>query len=126
MSSPSAGSDPPREVELLEDTVAETNALELDVRREVAKLVVGLHSDPYRGDLMDERPPRILRGCRKVRFDLPGRSGKPRFRLVYRNEPEDGAVARVCVLAIGPRADMVAYARAASRLTERIAREGRS
>lgn len=118
-------SSPDYGFQLLEETVAETNTLDLDVRREVARLVVELHTDPYRGDLMDDRPPKILRGCRKIRFDLPDWNGKPRFRLVYRNEPNDGAVGNLCVIAIGRRADMAVYARAASRLAKRISEEGR-
>lgn len=112
-------------VELLEETLAETNQLDEDVRREVAKLVVELHSNPYRGDLMDDRPPKVLEGCRKIRFDLPDWNDRPRFRLVYRNEPEDGAAGCICVLAIGKRADMIAYVRAAARLKKRISEEGR-
>jgi hypothetical protein len=126
MNSQGEGSSPPHELELLEETIGETNALDPEIRREVAKLVVRLASDPYVGELMDDRPPKILRGCRKIRFDLEDWDEKPRFRIVYRNEPEDGAVGKVCVLAVGQRAEMMAYARAATRLKARIAEEGRS
>jgi hypothetical protein len=57
-----------------------------------------------------------------VPFDEEGWKRKPRFRLVFRNEPDDGAVARVTVLSIGPRADLAAYRAAASR--ERTTRRG--
>lgn len=38
-----------------------------------------------------------------------------RYRFVFRNEPDDGAVARTTVLSIGPREDLAAYRRAATR-----------
>lgn len=34
-----------------------------------------------------------LVNCRRVRFDIRAHNGKPRFRLIYRNEPSDGAPA---------------------------------
>lgn len=111
-------------VRFLPETVEETNRLEEALRRVVAGLVVELHANPHIGELMGDRPPRILKGCRKVRFDLEGRKGKPRFRLVYRNEPTDGAVATICVLAVERRDRMIAYTNAASRLTKRMAEEG--
>lgn len=111
--------------EFLPEVLAEVVDLPPDVRRAVARLVVELHADPYRGDLMDDRPPRVLRGCRKIRFDVPGRTGLPRFRLVYRNEPSGGAVGLMVVLAIGERRNMIAYARAALRLRRRLEQEGR-
>ena len=61
---------------------------------------------------MGDKPPRVLQGCRKVRFDEPGWKGKPRYRFVYRNEPSDGAPAKSVVLAIGRRDRMMAYAQA--------------
>lgn len=75
---------------------------------------------------MGDKPPRVLRGCRKIRFDEPGWKGKPRYRFVYRNEPVDGAPATVVVLAIGRRDRMIAYAIAARRVRERVTEEGRS
>lgn len=75
---------------------------------------------------MGDKPPRILRGCRKVRFDDPKWKGKPRYRLVYRNEPVDGAPATAVILAIGRRDRMIAYAMAARRVKERVTEEGRS
>lgn len=75
---------------------------------------------------MGDKPPRNLEGSRKIRFDLPGWDKKPRYRLVYRNEPTDGAVETVAVLAIGRRDRMIAYAKASGRLKSRIAEEGLS
>ena len=113
-------------VEFLPETAAEANSLTTDVRREIARIVVELSKNAHLGELMGDRPPKVLRGCRKIRFDRRGWDNKPRYRLVYRNEPSDGAPSTVCVLAIAPRDRMVAYARASSRLVRRIAEEGRS
>ncbi len=113
-------------VEALADVTAEANQLDETLRREIARIVVWLHGNPYCGELMGDKPPRILKGCRKVRFDEPGWRGKPRFRLVYRNEPVDGAPATSLILAIGRRDRMIAYAKAARRVKERVAEEGRS
>lgn len=75
---------------------------------------------------MGDKPPRILEGCRKIRFDEPEWSGKPRYRLVYRNEPSDGAPAVAVILAIGRRDRVIAYAKAARRVKERAVQGGRS
>lgn len=103
----------------------DANQLESDeLRQEVARIVVELSRDPYVGEPMDDRPPEILEGCRKIRFDLPDWDGKPRYRLVYRNEPEDGAVGLLRVLAIGRRDRMIAYAKAAGRVRKLVSDEG--
>jgi hypothetical protein len=86
-------------------------------------VVVELHQNL--GELMDDRWPQNLEGSRKVRFDLPGWHGQPRYRLVYRNEPTDGAVSVMVVLAIGRRDSMIAYAKASARLARRTASEQR-
>ena len=87
------------------------------VRREAALIVRELYSDPHIGEAMRERYNLIvLAGCRKVAFDDPRHKGKPRFRFVFRNEPSDGSVARVLLLAIGPRENLAAYRAAATRL----------
>jgi hypothetical protein len=113
-------------VEALADVTVEANQLDEALRREIARIVVQLHGNPHYGELMGDKPPRILKGCRKVRFDEPGWRGKPRFRLVYRNEPADGAPATSLIVAIGRRDRMIAYAKAARRVKERVAEEGRS
>lgn len=112
------------EIEFLPETAREANELSVDLRREIVRIIQDLKANPHLGELMGDRPPRILEGCRKVRFDLPGWAEKPRYRLVYRNEPGDGAVQTVAVLAIGRRDRMIAYAKASRRLTRRIAKEG--
>lgn len=113
-------------VEALADATADANQLSETLRREIARIVVQLHSNPHRGELMGDKPPRILKGCRKVRFDEPGWRDKPRFRLIYRNEPADGAPGTSLILAIGRRDRMIAYAKAARRVKERVAEEARS
>jgi hypothetical protein len=113
-------------VEAPVDVTAEANQLDEALRREIARIVVQLHGNPHYGELMGDKPPRILKGCRKVRFDEPGWRGKPRFRLVYRNEPTDGAAATSLIVAIGRRDRMIGYAKAARRVKERVAAGGRS
>ena len=122
----SSSPDPELEVEALAEATADANQLEEGLRREVARIVVGLHGNPHYGELMGDKPPRVLKGCRKVRFDEPGWHRKPRYRLVYRNEPSDGAPATAVILAIGRRDRMIAYAKAARRVKETAAREGHS
>lgn len=126
MSSPGSSPSPDHKVEFSPGTVEDANRLSRDLRMEIARLALELRQDAYLGELMGDRPPRILKGCRKIRFDLPDWDRKPRYRLVYRNEPADGAVAVVNVLAIGRRDQMIAYARASSRLRKQVAEEGLS
>lgn len=125
MSSSSSSRGAEHTVEFLPETRKETNELDEDLRRVVAGIVIDLHENPYLGELMGKQPPEILADCRKIRFDHPRWRGKPRYRFVYRNEPHDEAVADVCVLAVGPRRRMIAYLKAASRLAQRMAEEGR-
>jgi len=113
-------------VEALAEAAADANALDGPLKREVAQIVVALHGNPHYGELMGDKPPRILQGCRKVRFDEPGWKRKPRYRFVYRNEPSDGAPAKSVILAIGRRDRMIAYAKAARRVKEQAALEGQS
>lgn len=97
--------------------VPELLAVDPGLGRVLAKLVRDLHFDPWLGQEMRERLRlEVLKDCRKVSFDLPSRRAKPRFRLVYRNDPSDGSIALITVIAAGPRADLEAYRRAATRL----------
>jgi hypothetical protein len=122
------GSSPGAEhkVEALAEATADANQLDQTLKREVARIVVELHGNRHHGELMGDRPPRVLKGCRKVRFDAPDWRGKPRYRFVYGNEPSDGAAATSVVLAIGRRDRMIAYAKAARRVKEQAAQEGQS
>lgn len=113
-------------LEFLPETTREANELSKELRVVIAELVIELSKNAHHGELMGDKPPRILDGARKIRFDLPQWTKKPRYRLVYRNEPSDGAVAKLCVLAIGRRERMIAYTKAAARLRKRLSDEGRS
>jgi mRNA-degrading endonuclease RelE of RelBE toxin-antitoxin system len=112
--------------EFLPEVQEEVQPLSEELRRRIAELVVELHENPWLGELMDDRWPANLEGSRKLRFDIQSWKGKPRFRLVYRNEPTDGAVGVIVVLAIERREDMIAYAKASARLTRRRASESRA
>ena len=114
------------QVEALAEATSDANELDEVLKREVARIVVALHGNPHHGELMGDKPPRVLQGCRKIRFDEPDWKGKPRYRFVYRNEPADGAPAKSVVLAIGRRDRMIAYAKAARRVKEQAAQEGQS
>lgn len=59
---------------------------------------------------------RRIANCRRVRFDIPSQKGKPRFRLIYRNEPADGAPAECHWLTVAPRAGLRAHRKAQQRL----------
>jgi hypothetical protein len=118
--------EPEFKVEALAEAATDANQLEENLRREVARIVVELHRNPHNGELMGDKPPRILQGCRKVRFDETGWHRKPRYRFVYRNEPSDEAPATAVILAIGRRDRMIAYAKAARRVKERAVLEGQS
>lgn len=122
------GSSPEVEhkVEALAEATVDANQFDEVLKRQVARIVVKLHGNPHYGELMGDKPPRVLKGCRKIRFDEPDWRGKPRYRFVYRNEPTDGAPATSVVLAIGRRDRMIAYAKAARRVKEQAAQEGQS
>ena len=113
-------------VEALGGATADANRLDEVLKREIARIVVELHGNPHRGELMGDKPPRVLKGCRKVRFDEHDWRGQPRYRFVYRNEPTDGAPAASVILAIGRRDRMIAYAKAARRVKEQAAHQGQS
>jgi hypothetical protein len=82
------------------------------------RLMARLREDPWLGEELRERYNlRVVKDCRKLRFDTPSWAGKPRYRIVYRNEPLDGAPGLVRVWSVGPRTNLVAYARAATRIT---------
>lgn len=85
------------------------------LKRRIAELVVECKANPYFGELMGSGRHPELAGCRRVRFDIPTHRGKPRFRLIYRNEPSDGAPAECRWLAVAPRAGLRAHRRASQR-----------
>lgn len=97
-----------------------------DVVLAALQLAKQLRSNPYLGDQMRARPNFAgLADCRRILFDAEGRKGKPRYRLVYLNEPEDGAPAIVAVLSVGERAGLEAYKRANVALSRRRGRRRR-
>lgn len=100
------------------DDLAEIVAEDREAAREALRLMLALRDDPWLGDELRERYNlRPLHGCRRIGFDRPDWQGKPRYRLVYRNEPSDGAPGLVRVWSIGRRDRLVVYARAAARIT---------
>jgi hypothetical protein len=86
------------------------------LKRRIATLLLECKTNPYTGELMGPGRHVELADCRRVRFDIPAHRGKPRFRLIYRNEPSDGAPAECRWLAVAPRAGLHAHRRAQQRL----------
>lgn len=111
--------------EFLPEVQDDASQLDDELRLVIAGIVVELHANPWLGEPMDDRWPHNLEGSRKVRFDHPDWDDKPRYRLIYRNEPSDGAVGVMVVLAIERRENMVAHARASARLQRRLAKQER-
>lgn len=85
------------------------------LKRRIAELLVECKGNPLIGELMGPGLHPELADCRRVRFDTPTHKGKPRFRLIYRNEPTDGAPAKCRWLTIAPRAGLQAHRRAEQR-----------
>lgn len=85
------------------------------LKRRIAELFLGCQANPHVGELMGLGRHRELADCRRIRFDIETHKGKPRFRLIYRNEPSDGAPAKCLWLAIGPRAGLRAHRKAQQR-----------
>lgn len=94
-----------------QEHVAEAEAL----KQRIAGLLVECKSNPFLGELMGAGLHPELANCRRVRFDIPSYSGKPRFRLIYRNEPSDGAPAECRWLTVAPRAGLRAHRKAGQR-----------
>jgi hypothetical protein len=90
---------------------AEVEALKL----RIAELFLECESNPYVGELMGRGLHPELADCRRVRFDVEAHKGKPRFRLIYRNQPADGAPAECRWLAVGPRAGLRTHRKAQQR-----------
>jgi hypothetical protein len=107
--------------EVLPEVQADADRLGEDLRLVIADIVIALRENPWQGELMDDRWPVTLAGCRKIRFDTSAWNGEPRYRFIYRNDPRQGAAVSMLVLAIGPRHAMIAYAQAAGRLIRREA-----
>jgi hypothetical protein len=85
------------------------------LKRRLAELLVECKGNPFIGELMGPGLHPELANCRRVRFDIPNHKAKPRFRLIYRNEPTDGAPAECHWLTVAPRAGLQAHRRARQR-----------
>jgi hypothetical protein len=85
------------------------------LKRRIAELLVECKGNPFIGEPMGPGLHPELADCRRVRFDVPTHKGKPRFRLIYRNEPTDGAPAKCRWLTIAPRAGLRAHRKARQR-----------
>jgi hypothetical protein len=55
----------------------------------IAELFLSCEANSYAGELMGAGRHPELANCRRVRFDIESHKGKPRFRLIYRNEPTE-------------------------------------
>lgn len=101
-------------------TTAESDRGEKDeaeaLKRRIAELLVDCKGNPFIGELMGRGLHPELVNCRRVRFDIHIYKGKPRFRLIYRNEPSDGAPAECHWLTVAPRAGLQAHRRAQQRV----------
>lgn len=86
------------------------------LKRRIAELFLECEENPYAGELMGGGLHPELAGCRRIRFDIPGHKGKPRFRLIYLNVPSDGAPSQCRWLAVGPRAGLRTHRKARQRL----------
>ncbi len=85
------------------------------LKRRIAELLVECKDNPFIGEPMGAGLHPELADCRRVRFDIPTQKGKPRFRLIYRNQPADGAPAECHWLTIAPRAGLRAHRKAQQR-----------
>ena len=56
--------NPDFKVEALAAAATDANQLYEDLRREIAKIVLEIQRNPYYGELLGEKPPRVLEGCR--------------------------------------------------------------
>jgi mRNA-degrading endonuclease RelE of RelBE toxin-antitoxin system len=90
---------------------------EREVQLAALRVARDLGENPHLGEPLRNRL-RIgdLSQCRAVRFDRSGWRAKPRYRLVYYNDPDDGSIAVVRVIAVGLRAQLQAYKEAAARV----------
>jgi hypothetical protein len=100
-------------------TVAESDQADKEeaeaLKRRIAELLIECKGNPFVGEMMGPGLHPELANCRRVRFDIPTHTAKPRFRLIYRNEPTDGAPAECHWLTVAPRAGLQAHRRARQR-----------
>jgi hypothetical protein len=100
-----------------------------DVRDELGLAVLDILDDPFIGQELEFlRHIGDLSDCRKLYVDVePARRppGPPRFRIVYRLVPDERAPQKVEIVAVGQRADELAYRRALARLNRPFGRRMR-
>lgn len=104
--------------ELWPEARGDINALPDRAHRLAAvRAIVSLQENPWLGTELRERV-RVgdLRGLRRIAFDQPGCTDQPRYRVVYRNEPDDTVVEIVAVIAVGRRERLAGYRESAARL----------
>jgi hypothetical protein len=98
--------------------IDDINALpSVELRRVAVKILQEVEAGTLHGRPLDSRPSTgDLTDCFKIYFDDQAET-KPRFRIVYRMNP-DGRVtaARVQAIAVGQRSALAAYYDAARRL----------
>lgn len=88
----------------------------LELRKELVRQLVAIEQEPRIGRPMRRRPGyEILADCHSLTFDLPARKKKPRFRIVFKLDPNVEAIHSVLVYAVGPRPNLEAYRRARAR-----------
>lgn len=96
---------------------------ERELQLAALRTALELRKNPWAGEPLRNRLGiGDLSRCRRVPFDRPNRRGKQRYRLVYFNDPDDGSIAIVQVVAIGLREQLAAYKAAAERLREDLRR----
>jgi hypothetical protein len=104
------------ELTAISDDADPAQRAQVDVlKHRIAALFLECEANPYAGELMGAGRHPELANCRRVRFDIETYKGKPRFRLIYRNEPTDGAPAKCLWLAVGPRTGLRAHRKARQR-----------
>ncbi len=95
--------------------------LDREAARVALRLAAELKENPWLGDEMRARRGlEELADCRRISFDRDDWTGKPRFRLVYRNEPSDGTPHIVAILAAAERRNLGAYRRVKPRIIDRL------
>lgn len=111
-------------LEFFEEARADVAALP-DKQTQLAALRVALalRENPFLGEPLRDRP-RVgrLAGCRRIVFDRSDWTRKPRYRLIYRNRPEEGTTEVVQVIAVGLREQLQAYKAAAARMRAELRR----
>lgn len=106
------------------EALEDINALRSDALRLAAvRVIVSLQENPWLGAELRARD-RVgdPSGLRRIAFDEPGWTDKPRYRIVYRNDPDDGVVEVVAVIAVGLRESLAIYKEATARLREEMRR----